>query len=363
MIVRKYHLILFLIVILLALSWGIARRSPAFGVARFDNLLINEFVAVNRTGLVDEDGDYSDWIELYNAVQNSVNLSGWSLTDDPKNPNKWRFPDITLRGGDYLLVFASAKNRRDPNSPLHANFKLNRKGEYLALYNIFSEQLSTMDASPFPAQFKDTAYGRRGDEASYGYLNSPTPGQANAESLAWQGIVSDLAFSFQRGFYDEAIAVELFTATPGASIYYTTDGSEPGEMSGALYTKAIPITNTTLLRAAAYKSNFHPSPIATHSYLYLADILDQPPNPANFPPDWGVYSKNRDSYKAVKGEPIIADYEMDPKIAQDPRYREPLIEGLKSLPSLSLVTDIANFDIYANPQERGEAWERPVSLE
>jgi len=328
MIVRKYHLLLFLIVVLLGLSWGIVRRYPASGVARFDDLVINEFVAVNRTGLSDEDGDHSDWIELYNAGQSSVNLGGWSLTDDPKNPEKWRFPDITLRGGDYLPVIASGKKRPDPNPPLPPHLKLKRSGEYLALHNIFSEQFSTVDASLFPAQFKDTAYGRRGDEATYGYLNSPTPGQANAESLVWEGLVSDLAFSFQRGFYDEAIAVELFTATPGASIYYTTDGSEPGEMSGALYTKAIPITKTTLLRAAAYKSNFHPSSIATHSYLYLDDVLEQPSNPPNFPPAWGVYSENRRNYNVVKGEPIIADYEMDPEIAQDPRYREPLIEGL-----------------------------------
>ena len=84
------------------------------------DLIINEFLASNATGLTDEDGDYSDWIEIYNRSSQPVNLSGWALTDDLDQPAKWPFPAITLGSYEYLVVFASGKNRSstESDSPL-----------------------------------------------------------------------------------------------------------------------------------------------------------------------------------------------------------------------------------------------------
>lgn len=78
--------------------------------------MINEFVADNGTGLTDEDGDYSDWIEIYNQSNSPLNLAGWALTDDPNQPAKWTFPDSTLGSHEYLVVFASDKNRQGGTS-------------------------------------------------------------------------------------------------------------------------------------------------------------------------------------------------------------------------------------------------------
>ena len=75
-------------------------------------VLITEFVANNGSGLTDEDGEYSDWIELYNRSSSDVDLAGWSLTDDPTQPEKWLFRSIIVPSGEYLVVFASGKNRR-----------------------------------------------------------------------------------------------------------------------------------------------------------------------------------------------------------------------------------------------------------
>jgi hypothetical protein len=74
-------------------------------------LYINEFLSSNINGILDEDNEYSDWIEIYNAGSNSVSLSGYALTDNINTPLKWVFPDIALSANDYLLVFASGKDR------------------------------------------------------------------------------------------------------------------------------------------------------------------------------------------------------------------------------------------------------------
>ena len=95
--------------------------------------LITEFVADNDNGLIDIDGDHSDWIELYNAGDAALDLGGWHLTDAADAPTKWVFPSVTLGLGEYLVVFASGKDRNETGSELHTNFQLDKAGEYLAL--------------------------------------------------------------------------------------------------------------------------------------------------------------------------------------------------------------------------------------
>src|SRR6185503_2452899 len=74
-------------------------------------VVLNEIMADNLNGLLDENGDASDWIELYNRGTTSVNLLGWSLSDDPARPAQWVFPSVTLGPGQFLVVFASGKDR------------------------------------------------------------------------------------------------------------------------------------------------------------------------------------------------------------------------------------------------------------
>ncbi|MDP6380305.1 MAG: lamin tail domain-containing protein, partial [Phycisphaerae bacterium] len=93
--------------------------------------LITEFMAINDTTLADENTDYSDWLEVHNAGDVSMNLDGWYLTDDAGDLTKWQFPSRTLNAGDYLVIFASDKDRT--GAELHTNFKLSGGGEYLAL--------------------------------------------------------------------------------------------------------------------------------------------------------------------------------------------------------------------------------------
>jgi hypothetical protein len=79
----------------------------------FPQVLINEISSSNFKGIKDEDGDYSDWIEVYNKSASEINLYGYHLSDDAFFMSKWTFPAITLKPDSFLLIFASAKNRAD----------------------------------------------------------------------------------------------------------------------------------------------------------------------------------------------------------------------------------------------------------
>ena len=103
--------------------------------AALPDIVINEFLADNLTGLLDEDGQKQDWIELRNRGSKTINLLGWSLTDDPADPGQWTFPAIAVNAGPYVVVFASGKARRPvaAGARLHSTFRLNLEGRDLVL--------------------------------------------------------------------------------------------------------------------------------------------------------------------------------------------------------------------------------------
>jgi hypothetical protein len=124
-----------------------------------DTPIISEFLAVNNSGIQDEDGNRSDWIELYNPTAADINLDGYYLTDDATALSKWRLPAVTIRSNGYQLVWASGKDRVDPAKPLHANFSLDGAGEYLALVAPDGVTPITQFAPTFPPQGSDVSYG------------------------------------------------------------------------------------------------------------------------------------------------------------------------------------------------------------
>ncbi len=118
--------------------------------------VISEFLATNLNGAEDEDGNHSDWIEIYNPDATPVNLAGWHLTDNVTRLDKWTFPAVTLAPKSFLVVWASNKDRNV--GQLHTNFKLDAAGEYLALTR---PDLSVAYdfGTAFPPQAPDVAYG------------------------------------------------------------------------------------------------------------------------------------------------------------------------------------------------------------
>ncbi|OPX22818.1 MAG: hypothetical protein B1H04_04500 [Planctomycetales bacterium 4484_123] len=123
------------------------------------DLYISEFMAVNDSALMDQDCQYSDWIEIINAGQTTADLTGWYLTDDPAVPDKWAFPSVQLPVGRMLTVFASGKDRADPGGELHTNFRLSANGEYLALVRPDGLTVEHEYAPQYPPQLPDVSYG------------------------------------------------------------------------------------------------------------------------------------------------------------------------------------------------------------
>jgi len=148
-------------------------------------IIINEVMASNQVNLTDEDGEYSDWIELYNQSDEDINLKGYSLSDNEFNVSKWKFPQITIKAKEYLVVFASGKDKIEEDGiHCHTNYKLSAAGENL----ILSSPKGDSDVMAIPPLESDVAYGRAetGEQVGiYGKLTFPTPGQANS------GIYSD----------------------------------------------------------------------------------------------------------------------------------------------------------------------------
>lgn len=122
-------------------------------------LRLTEFMASNASTLADEDGSFEDWIEIQNTSAVTVNLLDWSLTDSAGTLTKWRFPATNLPPGQFLVVFASDKNRRTPGAPLHTNFKLSAGGEFLALVDPSGTNIVTQFAPQYPAQATGVSYG------------------------------------------------------------------------------------------------------------------------------------------------------------------------------------------------------------
>ena len=78
----------------------------------FGQLAINEVCPANFSGIADEDDDFEDWIELYNGSSDTINLKDYTITDNPERPDKWVFPEIKIAPQDYMIIFASDKDRR-----------------------------------------------------------------------------------------------------------------------------------------------------------------------------------------------------------------------------------------------------------
>ncbi len=185
------------------------------------------------------------------------------------------------------------------------------------------------------------------------FFSKPTPLLPNDDNFI--NLVDDTRFSVDRGFYEQPFQVRIATDAEDAVIRYTTDGSAPTETHGTIYeaNNPIQITNTTCLRAAAFKNGYIPSNVDTQTYIFLEDVINQPYYPEGFPTSWGNN---------------LVDYAMDSYVVYDPNYYPTIKDDLKTIPSVCIGIDDDDFfgaenGIYANASESGIEWERPTSIE
>jgi hypothetical protein len=239
-------------------------------------LLINEFMASNKASEVDPQGQYDDWIEIYNGGVDALDMGGMYLTDDLSTPGKWRIPLATLiEPGAYLLIWA---DNDITDTGLHTNFKLDSNGEGIALFE--RDGVTLIDSVSFPPQTTDISYGRNsGSIDDWRFFSTPTPGNENGD--AYLGAVEALTFSHESGIHTQSFSVTIATDTVDATIYYTLNGDEPLEMNlrgfpkGKVYTGPVLIDKSTCLRTQAIKPDWKSTGLEARIYTFLApDVRD-----------------------------------------------------------------------------------------
>lgn len=216
--------------------------------------------------------DFVDWIELANTGGGEVDLTGWSLTDDQQEPRKWTFPPgTTIPAQGYLVVLADElENDGLSFEYLHTNFKLAGEGEYLALIDD-SGVRRTEFAFGFPRQDDFYSFGLRPDGEGYVYFKDPSPGRSNGGPV-FDGFVSPPVFGVPGGFHPGTVVLPLTSETPGATIRYTTDGTEPTLENGLDYLVPLVLARINsrtghTIRARAFAEGSVPSQTRSATYL------------------------------------------------------------------------------------------------
>jgi hypothetical protein len=336
--------------------------AAAGGAARLP-VVINELLASNQS-IPDPQGEFDDWIELYNAGTAAVDVGGLYLTDDPAAPTKWQIPagraaETTIAPHGYLVLWA---DKDTADAGLHAAFSLDAGGEDVVLVD--TDGSTVIDSVTFGVQRADVSYGRFPDGAdTWSLMEPPTPGGRNVRS--YEGYLEAPQISPGHGFYTGPVSVTITCDVPGATIYYTKDGTEPyltatnrANTGAAVYSAPVPVSKTTCLRAAAVRAGWKTSPIATQTYIFVADVIKQCANGQSPGGGWPSGS--------VNGQ--VFDYAMDPDVVNSAQYRDFMDDALLAIPSISLVTNLANLvdparGIYVHAGNEGRDWERPVSVE
>ena len=242
-------------------------------------IFINEILCSNVLNNADEYDEYDDWIELYNTGAQPVNLSGFYLTDNLSDLTKYRFPggtNILPRG--FLLIWADGQPSQ---GVFHANFKLGKTGEVLAL--VAPDGTTIIDSIRYPLQQPDISFGRFPDGASeWGYMLQPSPERPNNASSV--GITMPPQITPPSGFYLNPVNVMIGNDSPPVKNYFTLNGSAPTEAS-FLYFKPVPLEQTTVFRGRAFQNGFAPGEITSRIFfinqsheLPILSIITDPEN-------------------------------------------------------------------------------------
>tara|TARA_B100000575_G_scaffold94823_1_gene75563 strand:+ start:1371 stop:3704 length:2334 start_codon:yes stop_codon:yes gene_type:complete len=316
------------------------------------NIIINEIMSSNESSILDKDGDSSDWLEIYNSSNQILNLENFSISDDIKSLDKWKFPSIEIYPQNFLLIFCSGKDILDINE-LHTSFKINQSGEQLFLVNNKKQIISSTPAVYIP---KNQSFGSVIDGDSIrDFFIKPSPGSSNTLS-------NPIYFSHSSGFYSTDFHLELLSNVKNNQIYYTIDGSIPNHKS-LLYNNPILITNNNNYNISLIPTTVMDGPDRINEYIWQL--------PKNIPKVSII------RFASFKNDTI-----------QTPVYSNTYFVGDKyksrySFPILSLITDSVNlFDyetgIYipgktfdeegfgwwpsGNYHNRGYDWERDVYI-
>ena len=317
-------------------------------------VVINELVSSNENGIVDGFGKTRDWLELYNAGEDDVNLQSYHLSDHPGYLTKWTFPDVVIPAKGYLLIFCSGEISNNPNE-LHANFKLSQSGESVFLSNPNGNVISFVTFGYIPT---DQSYaGYNGQSSDFLICSQPTPGFNNELS-------NGLFYSHVSGFYDEAFQLELYSPLDGGKIYYSQNGHDLS-VNKQLYSGDLEVNDisenpynisgipTTILEGSPY---FEEWIWSEPQSVYMANVFRV-----------GVFLSD-----TLKSDLISLTYFVDPGMKA--RYKYPVVSIITDslnlfddeigiyVPGAIYGTDTLSYWPVGNFTQRGSEWEREMYI-
>ncbi|NLB90691.1 MAG: hypothetical protein GX786_05680, partial [Clostridiales bacterium] len=227
---------------------------------------ISEVLASNTTiAIREEDTDFTDFAELYNSTDQTVNLSGYGLSDRISHPRKWQFPEgAVIAPGERKVLYLDKTNTFDGRD-YHTNFKVSQHGGEVLTFSDPTGKI--LDKLHLPAIPSNYSYGRSDSREGFFYFHEPTPWAENATAV-FDGFAKKPSFSIQGGLYDSKIELS-FTVPENTTVYYTTNGDTPTQNDLLYDGQPIPVQYNTVFRARAFSSNpnIEPSGTITQSYF------------------------------------------------------------------------------------------------
>jgi len=222
-------------------------------------LVISEVMPSNDRLLRQRDGKSYDWVEIANISDSAVNLSGFCISDDADMPEKFRLPDRELAPGERIVIICSG-NTDLTGTYIHAPFTVSRAESWVYLIGpegTYSDYIRIYDVP-----YRSSTGRAEGENGTY-YFTEPTPGTENGSGVAF--ISANPVAETPEGVYDDVTSVSAAFTAPG-EIYYTTDGSVPGQYSN-LYEGPLEFTKTTVVRLINYEEGKLPSDVVTFTYI------------------------------------------------------------------------------------------------
>lgn len=217
---------------------GIFMAALGYMAESAEHVVINEVCSNNFSVICNEDGEYSDYVELYNPAFLPVSLTGFSLSDNSSEPYKCCLDSVIIPARGYLLIWLDGS---EEGKVCHASFRLSREGETIYFSN---QDGKIIDSAAVPELTYNTVYAREKDGSEAWELQTPTAGEANetAETVLARE-QKEPEFSAESGFYDEPFMLTM-TAEDNRLIFYTLDGSEP-TVASTQYTGAVLIEDAS----------------------------------------------------------------------------------------------------------------------
>jgi len=234
-----------------------------YSILDAQDIRINEVMSSNSE-ILDEDEDTPDWLELYNYGNDPINLKGWHLSDNITKQEKWAFPDMNINSEEFVIIWASGKDRITTVSSLenhHTNFKISSSGETIYLFNEGGKLVDSMLVQNIPTNLSTGISTQSGDQVVF---TTTTPGAQN-DVQSFQGVLEPTIIFSEEGGHVNPFSLELSIVDTDCTLRYTLDTSEP-DMTSPIYNEALKIDKTTVVRAKIFKQDYVPSTTQSNAY-------------------------------------------------------------------------------------------------